>query len=59
MSDWIYQNLTELELRQKGRQSIELSKCSENKNNIRMIEQLIYKLSLSKDSNKLNRKNIA
>jgi DNA-directed RNA polymerase subunit M/transcription elongation factor TFIIS len=56
MSDWIYQNLSELELRQKGRQSIELSKCSENKNNIRMIEQLIYKLSVSKDSNKFNRK---
>lgn len=56
MSDWIYQSVTEIELRQKGKEAIEASKCSQNKNNIKMIEQLVYRLSLNEDGTRFNRK---
>jgi len=59
MSEWIYQSVTEIELRQKGREAIEASRCAHNPNNIKMIEQLIYRLSLNEEAKKLNRKKYA
>jgi DNA-directed RNA polymerase subunit M/transcription elongation factor TFIIS len=54
MSDWIYQSVSEVEVRQKGREALQQSKAVSNPNNIKMIEKVIYDLSVSNTT--LNRK---
>ena len=54
-SDWIYQSISEVELRQKGREDITQSKAVINPNNILKIEKLIFDLSVQSD-NSFNRK---
>ncbi len=54
MSDWIYQSVSEVEVRQKGREALQQSKAISNPNNIKLIEKVIYDLSIS--NTKMNRK---
>ncbi len=54
-SDWIYQSISEVELRQKGRESIIQSKAVSNPNNVLKIEKLIFDLSLQ-PTDRFNRK---
>ncbi len=58
--DWIYQNASEAELREYGKEALQASKCSASKKNIDLIENEIYKLALTRASTPtLNRKKYA
>jgi DNA-directed RNA polymerase subunit M/transcription elongation factor TFIIS len=58
MSSWNYQSLSEVELIQLARETLESTPCcSKNKKNIMAIERLIYKLACKDNpEEKLNRK---
>ena len=59
MSDWTYQSISEVELRQKGRETLQQSKAILNPNNMKMIEKVIYDLSVDSSTSSFNRKKYA
>jgi DNA-directed RNA polymerase subunit M/transcription elongation factor TFIIS len=58
-SDWTYQSISEVELRQKGRETLQQSKAILNPNNMKMIEKVIYDLSVDSSTSSFNRKKYA